>query len=208
VRERGPKPRLFVGSSVESLNFAYAVQENLDPHDALVKVWPQGVFDIGGFGLESLLEAVKSHDFGVFIFAADDMTTIRKQRSAVVRDNVIFELGLFMGRLGRERTFVITPSGVKLHLPTDLFGLNTANYDPSREDLVASLGVACNKVRLAMRRLGTFQPDSSTSGLLSVAPPIEAPPPFIMTIPAGAPPKRVIRIRGGLSKSPATKTIR
>ncbi|MGA3049853.1 MAG: nucleotide-binding protein, partial [Terracidiphilus sp.] len=119
---KSDKARVFVGSSVESLPYAYAIQENLDPHDAYVKVWSQGVFNIAAYGLESLLDTVRSHDFAVFVFAADDQVISRNQKHKAVRDNVILELGLFMGALGRERTFVIAPMGVDLHLPTDLWG--------------------------------------------------------------------------------------
>jgi predicted nucleotide-binding protein len=151
------KPFLFVGSSVESLKYAYAVQENLD-HDALVKVWPQGVFNIASYGLESLLSAAGAHDFGVFIFAPDDLVVIRGKKHQAVRDNVLFELGLFMGRLGRERTFVLAPERGNLHLPSDLLGWNVARFDSRRKDIAAALGVACNKVRIEIQRLGRYRP--------------------------------------------------
>jgi predicted nucleotide-binding protein len=173
------KPRVFVGSSVESLSYAYAVQENLDPHDAEVKVWPQGIFEIAAYALESLLEALKVHDFGVFLFAADDVVTMRNRQQSAVRDNVIFELGLFMGGLGRERTFVIAPTGVDLHLPTDLLGWNIAYYDPNREDQVAALGVACNKIRRAIRSLGCLREDLPVIEITSFAMPIEVVDPFV-----------------------------
>ncbi len=174
-----PKPLLFVGSSVESLEIAYAVQENLDPHTARVKVWPQGVFTISDFGLDSLLQMLSTCDFGAFIFAPDDLVTIRKQRHRAVRDNVLFELGLFMGRLGRERTFVIVPNRVEIHLPSDLVGLNLATYEPDRDDHVAALGVACNKIRQAVRTLGFHRPARvSKETVFSIAEPIERKPGF------------------------------
>ena len=148
---------MFVGSSRESLDYAYAIQENLDPHVAEVTVWPQGVFQIASFDLESLLTELDEHDFAVFVFAPDDLAMIRGRQQSVVRDNVIFELGLFMGKLGRERTFAVMPAGADLHLPSDLLGWNMGRYDSRRENLVSALGVACNQIRRAIRGLGRFQ---------------------------------------------------
>jgi hypothetical protein len=147
-------PLLFVGSSVESLDYAYAVQQNLGLYDAFVTVWPQGVFNIAMFGLDSLLEAVRSHDFGVFIFAPDDLALIRGHRHRVARDNVLFELGLFMGRLGRERTFIIAPEDADLHLPSDLLGWVVARYPAGQKNLTAAVGPACSQIRMAMARHG------------------------------------------------------
>jgi hypothetical protein len=179
------KPRVFVGSSVESLKFAYAVQANLEPQDADVKVWRQGVFDISAFGLDSLLEAMRSHDFGIFVFAVDDKVISRHQRHGAVRDNVLFELGLFMGGLGRERTFVFAPRNVDLHMPSDLLGWNVERYDPKREDCTAALGVCCDKVRQAIQRLGRFRPGSPTKKVSTIREPIRARAPFASIAIAG-----------------------
>lgn len=143
------KPRLFIGSSGEHLAAAYAVQENLD-HDAEVTVWSQGFFQLSQSTLGSLIHSLKSFDFAAFIFAPDDVATIRGLENRVPRDNVIFELGLFMGALGPGRVFFIVPrGGDAMHLPTDLLGVTPATYDPGRSDanLVAALGAACNQLR-------------------------------------------------------------
>jgi hypothetical protein len=202
VAKRIRKCQVFVGSSVENLTIAYAIQDNLEPRDADVTVWRQGVFDVASYGLDSLLEATKSHDFGVFVFAPDDVTRIRGRKHGVVRDNVLFELGLFMGRLGRARTFVILPRKMDLHLPSDLAGWTTADYDPERKNLCAALGVACNQIRSAIAREGPFRPDSPTRLVRSAAVTIEMKPPF-SPISIGGARKQTIRIRG--SKATAKK---
>lgn len=70
------KPRLFVGSAGESLEVAYAVQENLE-RDAEVTVWTQGVFDLNQFTLRELIQQAHRSDFAAFVFGAEDVATIR-----------------------------------------------------------------------------------------------------------------------------------
>jgi predicted Zn-dependent protease len=149
------KPRIFIGSSVEGLNIAYAVQQNL-LHDAEVTVWDQGVFELSRTTIESLSKALQESDFAVFVFSPDDLTKIRNISSPSVRDNVLFEFGLFIGRLGRERVYFLLPTSGDLHLPTDLLGITPGRYESARSDgsMQAATGAVCHQIRTQIRSLG------------------------------------------------------
>ncbi|WP_051621300.1 nucleotide-binding protein [Leeuwenhoekiella sp. MAR_2009_132] len=143
------KPRIFIGSSIEALDIAYAIQENLQ-YDSNPTVWTQGIFQLSNSSLDDLINALENFDFGIFVFKPDDIIEIRKEKLNTVRDNVIFELGLFIGRLGKRKVFFIIPNSTKnFHLPTDLIGVNPGKYDDERSDhnLIAALGPFCNQVR-------------------------------------------------------------
>jgi predicted nucleotide-binding protein len=146
------KLRMFVGSSVENLKIAYAIQENTE-HEFETTVWTQGIFRPSRSSLEGLIEALDRFDAAVFVFSPDDVAQARGTTAQVVRDNVVFELGLFIGRLSRDRTFVVVPRGIDdFVLPTDLLGLLPVSYDAAREDKnwTAALGPACNQIRQAL----------------------------------------------------------
>ncbi len=49
------------------------------------------------------------------------VTISREKKQAAPRDNVVFELGMFMGCLGRERCFVVNEEGADLKLPSISF---------------------------------------------------------------------------------------
>lgn len=157
--KRGNRLRLFVGSSSESRGIAYAIQQNLDD-DADVTVWDQNVFRLTKDTLSSLIEQLSLSDFAVFVFAPDDLTRLRKATVRTVRDNVLFELGLFMGALGLDKAFIVAPKGAKnLHIPTDLIGIMVGRYNAQRQDsnLRAALGPFCNDVRNELNKACQFR---------------------------------------------------
>jgi O-acetyl-ADP-ribose deacetylase (regulator of RNase III) len=150
------RPRIFVGSSREAIKVSRAIQGELDD-DFDVTIWDQGVFRLSYGALDSLLDALDSSDAGVFVLRPDDLTESRGESSPTARDNVTFELGMFIGRLGRDRTFMVTPSSSTVRLPSDLIGLTTAHYDEDRfqsGERPAAVGPACTKIRDA---LGTIR---------------------------------------------------
>jgi Predicted nucleotide-binding protein containing TIR-like domain len=148
------RSRVFIGSSGEALDVSDAVQAELT-RDFEMTVWNQDVFRLSYDALDSLLQALDSSDAGVFILEPDDVTESRNESRFTVRDNVIFELGMFIGRLGRDRTFMLLPSTPPVHLPSDLDGIITARYDADRFDRQprAAVGPACTQIRQAVRAI-------------------------------------------------------
>lgn len=147
-------PRLFIISSVEALDVANQIQSGLQ-HDVLATVWTNGVFWAGGYPLEALENAVRESDFAVAVAQFEDIVESRGERRPTLRDNVLFELGIFMGHLGRRRTILVHPRLPDLKLPSDLHGLVPASYAPGDlKDLPARLGPVCTEISKLVRSLG------------------------------------------------------
>lgn len=149
------KPRLFIASSAEALPVAEAVNVNLD-HKFEVTIWTGGTFKLSSTTVDDLVQKSSTVDFALFIFAPDDITSIRNRNEHVVRDNVIFEMGLFVGAIGKSRSFILKPREVEMHLPTDLLGVTPADYDATRSDgdLVSATNRACSLIKTEVERLG------------------------------------------------------
>ncbi|MDT4955318.1 MAG: hypothetical protein QOH63_3232 [Acidobacteriota bacterium] len=145
------QPRVFVASSGEAERLAEAIQQNLKV--AEVTLWTQDAFRIGHTVIDELNRNLERSDFGVFVFAPNDIVVIRGQEQQAVRDNVVLELGMFIGRLGKERSFIVRPKGVDMRLPTDLLGIVTAKYDRERAERepTAALGSACTQISDAIK---------------------------------------------------------
>lgn len=157
------KPRVFIGSSVEGRKVAGATQRNLD-HTAEVTVWNQGIFELSSNTLDDLINSLDKFDFAIFVFSPDDISHIRDQKYQTVRDNVIFELGLFIGKLGKRRCFILMPRRIKdFRLPTDLLGVTPATYDNNRQDnnLLGALGSPCYDIEQTMNKLGRLQHETN-----------------------------------------------
>jgi hypothetical protein len=148
------RPRIFIGSSTKGLNIAELAQAELT-NDAEPELWNNGIFRSIYVPIENLISAVEEYNFALFILLPEDPLTIRDLPMLSVRDNVLFELGLFMGRLGRDRNFFICPRGSgkdQLHLPSDLSGITPSSYDPNAANLQASIGAALVELKQSLRR--------------------------------------------------------
>lgn len=149
------KMRVFIISSAESVAVARVIQ-NAFAHDPfLTVVWTDGVFRATNYTLQTLEDEVDNSDFAVAVAHADDITKSKGKKWPAPRDNVIFELGLFMGRLGKARAILMEPRDVGVKLPSDMAGVTTIPYRYAKgPDAAALMGPACNSLREHIMRLG------------------------------------------------------
>lgn len=146
---------VFIICSVEALPVAREIQNQFQHDKFFVKVWTEGTFKASKYALDSLEEQLDESDFGIAIVTPDDLVQSRGGEQGAPRDNVIFELGLFVGRLGRNRSFLVEPRGEEVRLPSDLTGITTIGYsNQSSLHLSSRLGPACNQMRDIFNDLG------------------------------------------------------
>jgi predicted nucleotide-binding protein len=155
IAAKREKVRALVISSSEALPVARAIQNAFKKDPFITVVWDQGVFKATNYALEDLEQQLDRMDFAIAIAHADDLTEFRGKKWPTPRDNVVLELGLFMGRLGRSRAILMEPQGEEVKLPSDYAGIKTVRYKFEKgDDLFALLGPACNEVRDHILELG------------------------------------------------------
>jgi predicted nucleotide-binding protein len=85
------------------------------------------------------------------VLTPDDLVSKRDSTKNSPRDNVLFELGLFMGALGREKTYIAYCRDEALDLPTDLAGVTSATFAKRTDgNLTAALGPVCTRIKNAI----------------------------------------------------------
>ncbi len=153
VPPRNATPVVFIGSSVEGLEIAECLQAKLEHFDAEVCIWKDGVFQASSTAIEDLELQVRSSDFAVLVVTEDDEVKSRGNTSAAPRDNVIFEMGMFVGALGRNRVFALKKRGIPIKLPTDLVGITPLEFDGTKP-LDSALGPACRELKKRITEAG------------------------------------------------------
>ncbi|RPH33023.1 MAG: DNA-binding protein [Bacteroidales bacterium] len=140
------KKKLFIGSSTEELVLAEIAKSILEKDfDVSIwneKVWDTSVFKINQNFLADLLKASLQFDFGILLGTNDDMVVFRGKEVMQPRDNVLFELGLFTGRLGTSKCAFLIDKEIKLL--SDFNGLSLAHFDKKDK---ASFETAVNQIK-------------------------------------------------------------
>lgn len=146
------KPRIFIGSSSENKEIAEAISFNLEDI-SYPEVWDQSLSSLSKSTLTNLVNAIETFDFAIFVFGGEDQATIRKNSVSIVRDNIIFETGLFMGKLGVDHVFFVKPQSKEIHMPSDLLGITYGTYDIEHPNKNAALRPFCKQVKDQIKKL-------------------------------------------------------
>jgi len=149
------KPIIFIGSSTNGLSIATYLRNYLNGRDIIPRLWTNNVFEASRATIEDLMRQVTESDFAILILTPDDVTTSKGKTKSAPRDNVIFELGLFMGGINRERTYFVCPKGKDIKIPTDLLGVTRFEYKPSVKNLNKNLLKVKKEILNNITKLGS-----------------------------------------------------
>lgn len=155
------EPRLFVASSPEERGLVDALSRHLSGK-ATVIGWAKSIWSPSGLAaLEAIERALDEADFAVFVLS-DDYATVTSDRHMPGRNNVLFEFGLAVGRLGMARTFLLVPKGLESNaIPTDLSGASVISYETESESQNDAASLA-SLLWQQIRALGPRERASST----------------------------------------------
>lgn len=148
-------PIVFIASSSENIKIAESFSKYIADISRPV-LWNSGVFVPSSTNIESLIAQLETTDFGIFIFAPDDKIKVRGKNYNIARDNIIFEFGLFMGAISRERCFMVIPhKKTKFKIPSDLLGFVplTYNFDYKAHSK-NTVNKHCNEVKKIISKQG------------------------------------------------------
>ena len=139
------KRKLFIGSSSEGLSTAKQLKEKIhaDCGDWIeTEIWDEGnVFSLNKNALDTLLKASRKFDYGILVATKDDIVKSRGVKKGAPRDNVMLEMGMFLGSLGLTRAFLLVEESGKL--PTDYNGVTVPFF---QKDIAGSLEKAIDKI--------------------------------------------------------------
>lgn len=154
IRQRNVTPILFVGSSRESLPIVEALVDGWKSSPFIVRPWTGGVFTPSQFPIDDLAKQLAACDFAALVLGPDDQVLSRGITSNAPRDNVLFELGLFMGAIERARTLFIIPADADVKIPTDILGLNPLKFVSRTDSLTDNVAPVCSDIASLIQRMG------------------------------------------------------
>ncbi|RZK17803.1 MAG: hypothetical protein EOO43_13145 [Flavobacterium sp.] len=134
------KPKIFIGSSSSGYEVAEEVKIYLSGV-ADVYLWKDSaVWEVNRSTFDNLLRMSNYFDFGVFVATSDDLTMTNDKLVIEPRDNVILEMALFLGAIGKDKSFLLVEEGIKL--PSDFNGIYMPRFKRGDSN---SIKVGCDE---------------------------------------------------------------
>ena len=164
------KPEIAIFSSKTLIPIAEAIRDNLK-HQFTVTPWTEGFFRSNEIALNTFLKKLLCFDAAVVVLGADDLRESVSAGGAkewVPRDNVIFELGACMSRLGTQKVFFVVPESPVVLLPSYFKGFGPLSYEQRADgNLPAAVGSACTAIKTQFAQLNqsAFYSDLPAQGL-------------------------------------------
>lgn len=140
------KKKLFIGSSSEEINLAEKAKSILEKDfDVTIwneNLWDKSIFKLNQNFLSDLIKATLKFDFGILLGTQDDKVMFRGKELLQPRDNILFELGLFTGRLGTTKCAFLIDEEIKIL--SDFGGLSLARFKLQDQ---LSFEIALNQIK-------------------------------------------------------------
>jgi len=112
--------KVFIGSSNEAVEMVNNIAVEIENNGHEPMPWYKQ-FIAGDTTFETLEELAQKVDAAIFIFNGDDKTWYRDKVLFTVRNNVLFEYGLFSSKLGRQNVAFCNYGDP--HIPSNLYGI-------------------------------------------------------------------------------------
>lgn len=135
------KPKIFIGSSNESIKIAKLVQKYLGEEYECV-IWNNHFFDANIDTYANLAKKAIIFDYAIFIGGPDDLVFRRSNIESRIspRDNVYLEFGLYAGILSPARSYFLIDK--KCTIASDLRGITIFYYSGPR-----SIRQSCDNIK-------------------------------------------------------------
>lgn len=133
IKQEEKSMEIFMGSSLEAKDFMDEIAVKLEELGITPLLWNavgKNIFVAGTNTIDALIDITKRVQGAIFIFNADDKTWNDKSALDVldtVRDNVLFEYGLFVGALEKENVCFVCKGKPKI--ASDLKGVTYIDGD-------------------------------------------------------------------------------
>lgn len=146
------KPKIFIGSSTEQKEIAESINQYISPIAEIIQ-W-NNAFRNGNSYLSDLQIAAQKCDFAIFVINPDDKGISRNKEYDFIRDNIVFEMGMFIGALGADRVIPICSKESNPKIMSDYSGITFFRYDTNVESLDNAIYSTCIPIRKLINDIG------------------------------------------------------